>query len=195
MPAYRGSDLALTPLKVVVAGGFGVGKTTLVGAVSEIDPLTTEETLTSASAGLDRLEGVEGKKTTTVSMDFGRITFPGPGLVLLLFGTPGQDRFWFMWDDLAAGAVGAIVLVDTRRLQDAFAAVEYFERSGAPFVIAVNEFDDAHRYTEQEVRDALGLPLDTPVLTCDARSPVSARQVLVALVAHARMRARAAVPQ
>ncbi|GHH78943.1 ATP-binding protein [Kitasatospora indigofera] len=191
MSPYAPSDDALTPLKIVIAGGFGVGKTTMVGAVSEIEPLSTEETLTIASAGLDRLDGIDCKATTTVTMDFGRITFPAHGLVLLLFGTPGQERFWFMWDDLAHGAVGAIVLVDTRRLQDAFPAVEFFERRATPFLIAVNHFDGTHRYTPLEVREALGLRADTPVLTCDARSRESARAVLTALVGHAQ---RLAVP-
>ncbi|WP_055586870.1 GTP-binding protein [Streptacidiphilus griseoplanus] len=175
-----------TLLKIVVAGGFGVGKTTLVGAVSEIPPLTTEEYLTEASSRTDPLAGVEAKSTTTVAMDFGRITFDDPQpMVLYLFGTPGQDRFLFTWDDLAHGAVGAVIPADTRRLADSFTAVGYFEQRGLPFVIAVNQFDNAHRYTPDEVRHALELPATVPVLLCDARQTRSAATVLITLVRHA----------
>ncbi|MBV9022291.1 MAG: ATP/GTP-binding protein, partial [Streptomycetaceae bacterium] len=175
-------------IKNVVAGGFGVGKTTLVGAVSEIPPLTTEEYLTFASSATDSLAGVEAKTTTTVSMDFGRITFTQPQpMVLYLFGTPGQDRFLFAWDDLSHGAIGAVVLADTRRLADSFTAVGYFEKRGLPFVVAVNEFDvpGAYRYTPDEVRSALELPDAVPVLLCDARDTRSAAKVLITLVSHA----------
>ncbi|WP_330175251.1 ATP/GTP-binding protein [Streptomyces sp. NBC_01498] len=176
-------------LKIVVGGGFGVGKTTMIGAVSEIKPLSTEETLTSASSrtGTDRLEGIESKDTTTVALDFGRITLQKQNMVLLLFGTPGQQRFWFTWDDLSLGAIGAVVLADTRRLLDCFAAVEYFESRDVPFVVAVNEFDaeDAYRYSSEEVREALELKADVPVLLCDARDPGSAKHVLVSLVSYA----------
>lgn len=174
-------------LKILVAGGFGVGKTTLVGAVSEIRPLRTEERLTEAGRPVDDISGVEGKTTTTVAMDFGRITIRD-GLSLYLFGTPGQDRFWFLWDELAQGALGALVLADTRRLQDCFPAVDYFERRAIPFVVAVNCFDGHHRYPAEEVTRALDLDPGTPVVLCDARDPRSAKEALVALVEHAGRR-------
>ncbi|OQR59341.1 ATP-binding protein [Streptomyces maremycinicus] len=171
-------------LKILVAGGFGVGKTTLVGAVSEIKPLRTEEYLTEAGRPVDDTTGVEAKHTTTVAMDFGRITLR-EDLVLYLFGTPGQERFWFMWDELSEGALGAVVLADTRRLEDCFAAVDYFERRSIPFLIAVNCFEGAARYPEEDVRGALDLDDDIPVVLCDARDRLSVRDVLVGVVQHA----------
>lgn len=176
-----GSEPFPTAIKLVVAGGFGVGKTTFVGSVSEIGPLSTEEILTSASIGADNLDGVGDKSTTTVAMDFGRITLE-PRLVLYLFGAPGQQRFWFMWDELSAGALGAVVLADTRRLADSFSAVDYFERRDIGFVVAVNEFDGSYRYEPDEVRGALDLKPHIPVVLCDARQSRSATAVLVGLV-------------
>ncbi|HEV2345026.1 MAG TPA: ATP/GTP-binding protein [Actinocrinis sp.] len=169
---------------MLVAGGFGAGKTTLVGAVSEIRPLRTEETMTEAGRDVDQTAGVERKYTTTVAMDFGRITIRD-GLALYLFGTPGQDRFWFLWDELAQGALGAVVLADTRRLADCFPAVDFFERRRIPFAVAVNCFDGARRFTPQEVGEALNLEARTPVVLCDARQRASGKQVLIALVEHA----------
>ncbi|MFI8872254.1 GTP-binding protein [Streptomyces sp. NPDC055243] len=176
-----------TVLKVVIAGGFGAGKTTAVGAVSEITPLSTEEYLTEASTDVDSLEGVEAKQTTTVAFDFGRLSLPDPPvpLELFLFGTPGQDRFINLWYDLSRGAVGAVVLVDTRRLESSFTPVSFFEDIGLPFVVALNQFDGAHRYHPEQVRSALELPSSVPVVTCDARNPNHVAGVLLTLVAHA----------
>ena len=173
----------LTPFKIVVAGGFGVGKTTLVSAISEIRPLRTEESLTQVGIGVDDLTGVADKTTTTVAMDFGRISM-GTRLVLYLFGTPGQDRFWFMWDDLSYGALGAVVLADTRRLSDCFPSVDYFERRQLPFIVAVNTFDGAPRYDPEDVRIALDLDPTVPAMLCDARQRSSVKEVLITLVQH-----------
>ncbi|WP_433387219.1 GTP-binding protein [Micromonospora sp. KLBMP9576] len=170
-------------LKILIAGGFGAGKTTLVSALSEVRPLQTEEVLTGAGIGTDDLSGVEAKSTTTVAMDFGRITI-NDDLQVYLFGTPGQDRFWFLWDELAFGALGAVVLADTRRLSDCFPSIDYFEQRGVPFVVGVNCFDDARRFSLETVRQALDLDADVPLVLCDARDRQSGKEVLIALVEH-----------
>jgi uncharacterized protein len=188
--AYAGSDRgaglpeAPVAIKILIAGGFGAGKTTLVGSLTEIRPLRTEEPLSELGAHLDITDGVERKTTTTVALDFGRITIRD-NLVIYLFGTPGQERFWFMWDELARGCLGAVVLADTRRLADCFPSVDYFEQRGIPFVVAVNCFDGARRYRAEDVQSALDLDREVPVILCDARHAMSGRDVLVALVEHA----------
>nr|BFE76077.1 ATP/GTP-binding protein [Actinoplanes digitatis] len=175
-------------LKILIVGGFGAGKTTMVGSVSEIRPLQTEEVLTGVE-GADDTSGVEGKRTTTVTMDFGRITIT-EDLQLYLFGTPGQDRFWFLWDELSQGALGAVVLADTRRLADCFPSIDYFEQRGTPFVVAVNCFDSDRRFGAEAVGRALDLDPDVPVVEFDARQPLAARNVLIELVEYvARRRA------
>ncbi|MDA2808725.1 GTP-binding protein [Nocardiopsis suaedae] len=182
-PGATGAHDLPVAVKILVAGGFGAGKTTLVGSVSEIAPLSTEEVMTEAGMGVDDTDGVEAKTTTTVALDFGRITV-SDRVVLYLFGTPGQGRFWFMWDELASGALGAVVVADTRRLESCFPAVDFFERRGVPFAVAVNQFDGAHRYTAQEVREAVDVDPHVPVVLGDARERESGKEVLLSLVEH-----------
>jgi hypothetical protein len=185
-PSRRTAPVAL---KILIAGGLGAGKTTLIGSCSEILPLHTDEQLTSAGVGTDDLDGVEHKTTTTVVMDFGRISI-SDDIVLYLFGTPGQDRFWFLWDELAMGALGAVVLADTRRLPDCFPSVTYMERTGTPFLVAVNCFYGDCPYTADDIRDALDLDPKVPLILCDARDRASSKAVFVALVRHVMSLAR-----
>ena len=186
------AEVGISAVKLLVAGGFGVGKATMVGSVSEIPPLRPEELITEVSRDVDDLSGIEQKKTTTVALDFGRITID-PTIVLYLFGTPGQDRFWFMWNELADGALGAVVLADTRRLDNCFPAVDFFERRAIPFVIGVNCFDGTQLYTTDEVREAVGVSGAVPVLLCDVRRRESSRELLLALTEHVLELATAAV--
>lgn len=188
MESSHSEENRLTPVKIVVAGGFGVGKTTFVGAISEIEPLRSEAIITEVSEGIDELDLGTNKTMTTVAMDFGRISLKHD-LVLYLFGTPGQDRFHFMWNELARGAIGAVVLVDTRRIEACFAAIDFFEKRATPFVVAVNTFHGRRLHGSQEVRAALQIDPSIPIVYCDARIRVDVQRVLVSVVEHALDRA------